>query len=427
MATGVLAWGKLLESLYDLYDEVNSGLDWLIWSQTATGNVQIGKAPPPSPTSPEEFQEALDRTRKQVNDLPLPTFETLLPDNGNVPTTGFDATRSAIRGRISNLSNCVTEIDDAKSAITYFSTLANALNKQMEMLRRLAEVMWQLAEKFPVKILVETLGFEAINIEGSYIPFVQETANKVVEKQIASKSALEARLAKVRSAANAIKNLLTVEAIDLRVALGRLEQLDAEVLKLQEVVAMAVERRTQSVANVQRAETLRDAGKMDVAETEERLESKRERVFNLDAQIKQLTEQIDRPFVCPVGASWNDCVREDHIPFKNSYIENRNALINQRSQRQVDLKAARDAVVETSKDLTAVRAQLVQLEGRLTQARDVLKVDEERLNNVRNELKAKALFLTEEKHRLRADIFAAENRSDEDQVAAVTTRLGAAP
>lgn len=427
MATGVVVWGNLMESLYDLYDEVNSGLDWLIWSQEATGNVQIGKAPPPSPTSPDEFQKALDRTRKQVNDLQLPTFETRLPDNGNVPTTGFDATRSAIRGRISDLLNCVTEVDDAKGAITYFSTLADALSQQMEMLRRLAEVMWELAEKFPVKLLVETLGFEAINIEGSYIPFVQETANKVVEKKIAAKSALEARLAKVRSAANDIKNLLTVEAIDLRVALGRLEQLDAEVLKLQDAVGMAVEKRTQSVTNVQRAETLRDAGKMDVAETEERLESDRERVSTLDAQINQLTEQIDRPFICPVGASWNDCVREDHIPFKNSYIENRNALINQRSQRQFDLKAAKDLVVETSKDLAAVRAQLVQLEGRLMQAKDVLKVDEERLKSVRNELKAKALFLTEEKHRLRADIFAAENRSDEDQVAAVTTRLGAAP
>lgn len=427
MAMGEFAWSKLLKSLYDLYDEVNRGVDWLIWSQEATGNVLIGKAPPPSPTSAKEFQEALDRTRKQVNDLPLPTFEVRLPDSGNVPTTGFDATRNAIRGRMSDLLDCVTEVDDARGSIAYFSTLVDALNRQMEMLRELAKVMWELAEKFPVKILVETLGFEAINIEDSYMPFVQETLFKVEDKQRPAKAALEARLDQIRSAANDIKNLLIVEAIDLRATLDRLAQLDDEVLKLQESFAKASEKRNQSVANVQRAETLRNAGEMDVAETEDRLELARDRVSNLISQIQDLTEQIDRPFVCPLGASMDTCVREEHVPFKNAYIANRNALINQRSQRGSELSAARDVVAETSSDLASAKARLAQLESRLAQAKSVLKADEDNLNKVREELKAKVAFVTEEKHRLRADIYATENRSDQDQAAAVATRLGASP
>jgi len=49
MATSLFTWAKLLESLYEMYDKVSECLDWLAWSQEATGNVAIGRAPPPLP------------------------------------------------------------------------------------------------------------------------------------------------------------------------------------------------------------------------------------------------------------------------------------------------------------------------------------------------------------------------------------------
>lgn len=383
---------------------------------------------PPSPMAPAMFQDALDQARTRIDELPIPAFEALLPDSGSVPTGGFDVTRQAIRMRISDLLNCVSEISDARSAINYFSTLESALKNQSEMLDVLAEEMWALAEKYPVKAIVEALLFSAINVKGSYIPFVSETQGKVQGKRKAATTALATRLVEVRGAANEIKNILAVEAIDLRNALEHLEQLDAEVLKLREAVAKIIHDRDESVANVKRQKDLRDGAEMDVAETKERLTTAQQHVADLKDKIKQVTAEIGVPYSCPVShVPWNQCNDENHVKYKNAYLENQQRLRDDLTRLGTVLKNAEELVVGVSNDLAYTSQILVDYESKLHNASTLLNIVETRLMDAQANLEAKALFTWEEKHRLRADIFASENMSDQSQVQNVIGQLGVAP
>lgn len=428
MATGLFTWAKLLASLYEFYDTASDSLDWLTWSQEATGNVAIGQAPPPSPQSPAKFQEALERARKRIDELPTPTFNARLPDSGVVPTTGFDATREAIRLRISDLLACVSEISDARSAIDYFATLEIALNNQISMLYTLAQEMWKLAETYPVEILIETLAFQAIDVEYSYIPFVAGTLDKLKAKRDVATAAVTARLSEVRAAANEIRNVLTVEAIDLRAAVERLEQLDAEVQKLQEAVVKAIEARDKAAADVQRQQVLRDAAEMDVAETEERLSSAQAAVTGLRNRIQQVIAELNVQYDCPIShVPWDECTSAEHVQYKNAYAENQKRLRDDLTQLQASLTSAQDSVVAASNDLTAAKNTLVNYEGRLRNAKVQLETCETRLKQAQELWKDKARFAQEEKQRLRADIFASENKSDQTQVQDLVAQLGATP
>lgn len=425
MTKDIWTWAKFLLDLQDFVDEVNDSLDWLLWSQEATGNVEIRQAPPPSPMSPSAYQDALDRTRDQVSALPIPTFEAHLPSTNVVPTTGFDATRSEIRSRINDLLSCVSETTGANNAIDYFSLLDEALNRQVEMLRRLAKTMWELAEKFPVKVLVDVLAFQALDVEESYIPFVVATQDHVKAKRKAATDALRARLTVVRTAANEIRNILIVEAIDLDSARERLEQLDAEVLQLQEVVTKAAADRERISKEVNRLKTLCDAAEMDVAEAEARLDTAQETVAKLGDSITDVKAAISVPYKCPeFGVPWNECTNPDHYKYKKAYSENMSNLRNQLNQLQKDLDSARQKVSSIEQDLAGTRNTLATLKTQLSNAMDFLKTAEDRLQQARSDLTAKAEFVTREKYRLRADIFAAENISDQNQVKALIEQLG---
>ena len=425
MVTGFLTWAKLLLDLQDFVDEATVSFDWLLWSQEAIGNVDIGKAPPPSPMSPEAYQEALNRTRDRISALPIPTFDARLPNSNVVPKTSFDATRSEIRSRINDLLSCVSEATDAKNAINYFSMLDEALNRQIEMLQRLALTMWDLAKKFPVQVLINTLAFQALDVEYSYIPFVDETQDHLRAKQEAAIDSYRARLTMILKSAYNINNILTVEAVDLKSARERLEKLDAEVLQLQKVVIEADADRETKSKEVNQLKTIRQAAEMDLAEGEEGLDTARQMVGQLENRIKKVVAAIKVPYECPVsGYNWVNCIEKNHLEYKKAYSENLVNLRKQLKQLQEDLDDARETENSIEHDLVKVRNTLANLETQLVSAEESLEVAEDRLQQVQNDLIAKAKFTVQEKHKLRADIFAAENTSDQYQVNALITQLG---
>lgn len=105
-----LSWLSVLSQLKEAYDEISEALDWTFWGQDAVHAVQLGKAPPPSPVSPQVFREMLEKEQARISALSLPVFEARLPDNGPVPTTSFDATRAALRSRMRALQDCISEV-----------------------------------------------------------------------------------------------------------------------------------------------------------------------------------------------------------------------------------------------------------------------------------------------------------------------------
>jgi hypothetical protein len=427
MAIG-LSWPQLLQSLYEFYDKASESLDWLAWSQEATGNISIGQAPPPSPQSPAQFQDALDRARTRIQELQIPTFDAPLPDSGTVPTNGFDATRQAIRSRISTLLNCVSEVSDARASIEYFSTLEGVFENQISMLSTLSQVMFDLAEKYPIKMLAETLVFRALDVDNSYIPFVADTLEELRAKRKAAITALDARLSEVRGAANEIKNLLAVEAIDLKVSLDHLLQLDADVARLQEEFLKAFNARNEAAADVQRQKVLRDAAELDVAETQERITIARMRVSQIWSNIDQVNDQIKIPYLCPVSkVDWANCNNAAHAEYKNQYQENQGHLRKELNRLRESLEDAKAVVATAMKDLSSAQATLESYERKFSKAKEILQAADSRQLEVRKELENKARFRMEEKHRLRADIFWSENQFDQSDVQAIITQLGASP
>ncbi|MEO3714119.1 hypothetical protein [Roseateles flavus] len=329
---------------------------------------------------------------------------------------------------MSDLLACVSEVSDARSAIAYFATVETALKSQRDMLSDLAKVMWKLAETYPVAILSETLAFQALDVENSYIPFVSGTLDQLETKRNAATVAMTARVSEVRVAANEIRNVLTVEAIDLRAAVERLEQLDVEVQQLQEAVVKAIYARDKATADVQRQQTLRDAAEMDVAEAEERLSAAQTAAANIRNSIQQVTEAISVPYNCPIShVSWNECDSADHVQYKNAYVQNQQRLRNELTQLQARLTSAQNAVVTAFNDLNSTRNTLATFESGLDSAKTMLQTAESELKQAQELWKAKARFAQEEKQRLRADIFASENSSDQNQVQDVITQLGATP
>lgn len=424
MAT-VREWAELLLVLHEFVDEVNDALDWILWAQEATGNIAIDKAPPPSPRSPDAYQKALEKTRDRISGLPLPTFEAKLPSTVAVPTNGFDATRTEIRSRINDLSLCVAETADARSAIKYFALLEETLGRQIDMLRELEKVLWDLQLKFPV---VDLLAFQALNVQGSYIPFVGKTQDIAAGRGKAAKEALTVRLGAIRGTAIDTKNVLLMEGIDLKATLDRLAQLDAEVLQLQEAVVKAVENRDRAQADMQRLETLRDAAQMDVEETEARLEAASENVNRLTTRVSEVTKEIAIPYKCPLsGVSWDECTALEHVNFKNEFSAHQQRLSQELNQLQQALETARNQVASATSDLAKVKSTLASVNNQLASAKKALQGAEAKLQQAKADWKAKAAFVTEEKHMLRADIFAAENTRDKMEVEGLMVQLGDAP
>lgn len=414
-----------MAALLEGYDQASTAMDWMSWAQDAAMAVQEEKAPPPSPRSPAMFQSLLDDEQAKVRSLKKPTYEANLPANGLIPTTGFDATRREIRSRIGALQDCLTELTDSKNAIVYFEQLEASLANRQKMLYALAKALWEPVGKAP-SIFGEALAFRATDVEGSYIVTVNTTINILANKRESAKLALAARLAILMPAANDIKNALIVEGIDLKGQAQRIRDLDNEVQRLQRTVVAAVTAKDDAAAYSKRCSDLLDAARLDVQETEARLDSANAAVSAMSIQIQQAAERLNQAYVCPIsGVGYEKCTEPEHVKFKNLYVLSRNQLLQQlqilqsRSNELTnvantisgELRARQEQVRNFTKEFDAAQKRLLDARGRLKNAQD--------------SLAEKARTAENEKWKTRADIFFTENASDQQTVDAAIVQLSA--
>jgi hypothetical protein len=266
-----MSWSSIVQALKEAYDSVSQASEWYFWTQDVMLAIQQKKAPPPSPLSTKLFESKLEDDQLRLSKLAKPTFEAALPEKGAVPTTGFDVTRSAIRLRMRALENCVSEVSDGRSAIRYFKRIEAQLETQQNMLGRLQGELLNLAHDYPLPFLFEQLLINSTSIDYSYLPTVKATSQIVETKRKSAEATLAMRLTLLKASANEIKNILIVEAVDLKVQVQRLQDLDNEVGRLQEKLVQAVEARDKAAADEKQSKTIMDAATLDVQVTEGRL------------------------------------------------------------------------------------------------------------------------------------------------------------
>jgi len=419
------AFATLVAALIEGGSQANEALDWLSWSQDATAAVSQGKAPPPSPHSPAIFQEKLDKARSRIAALESPAYTAALPKTGTVPTGGFDITRNAVRSRVSALQDCIAELAESRAARRNFKQLDARLDAQIAGLQRLSTALWEIASKVPQKLIFDTLAFQALDIE-NLIPTVAATRNILSSKLSALDATRKERLAVLQAAAAELKNVLLVEAIDLRNQVDRLQKLDAEVLVYQEKLVAQVAVRDKALERVNYREQLIDAAEMDVEETDARLTTAKNKLSSLANQINQWSAEANRAYVCPEkNVGWNECNNPDHVKYKNAYLEHR----KQAEQRLQSLEGERDEAAElvnsTSNDLQDCRQRLKNAQTDLKLAKQEAVNAEAGVSTARQALAEKARIAQEEKWRSRADIFSAENTADQQYVAQAIGQLGA--
>lgn len=237
-----------------------------------------------------------------------------------------------------------------------------------------------------------------------------------------------ARLGLLRVAANEVRNVLLVEALDLKVQAQRLQNLDDEVRRLQEALQQAITARDEAITEERRSKALLDAAELDVAETEDRLDNAKRTVRNLSNQIAQLTEEANRPYLCPVSqVTWSECTDASHVKYKNEYVSKRDEKLKALAQARNRWEDASATVDRISDDLQWYRQQAREFAQNLETARLRLQEAEAQMKAARDLLTERARFAEEEKWKSRADVFLGENASDQKAIESAIGQLSAGP
>jgi chromosome segregation ATPase len=419
-------FATLVAALIEGGKQANDAIDWLSWGQDASLALDQGKAPPPSPVSPGIFKTKLDEAHSKIAVLELPEYEVALPKTGSVPTGGFDVTRAAVRARVSALQECIAELAEGKTAISYFKQLDARVSAQLAGLQQLSTALWDLAAKIPEKLLLETLAFQALDVESSYIPTVERTRAMVSSKLASAEAAQRHRRAVLATAATEIKVVLQVEAIDLKNQVDRLQKLDDDVQAHQQKLVEQIKVRDAATARVTYREQLLNAAEMDVEETEARLADAKRSLASINRQIDQWTAEVGKAYVCPVsGVGLDKCNDAGHAKYRDEYAERRrqaqanlDRLVKQRTE-------AMDLVDSTKQDLNDCHQRVKKAQDDVRLAKqDAVNADAE-VNTARQALAQKARIAQEEKWRSRADLHSSENQSDQQYIQQAIGQLGA--